>query len=187
MAEPKPYGRTTRWFHWGTAALVAVMIPAGILMTSEGFVGLRDALYIAHKGTGVLLLLVVFGRVGWMLLARNRPEAAAGLPPRQQRLARTAHRTLYVLLVVMVVSGYTRTVGHGYPIELLDLLGIPPLIPEVPRIAAAASVIHKVTAYLLTAVIAVHVGAIAHQTMVVGDDTLARMWPGRHRREAPDA
>lgn len=179
MREGQGYGTGTRVFHWATTGLVAVMIPAGVLMTSDGFEGIRDALFIIHKGTGSFLLLIVSLRVLWKLLVRDSPGAPAGMSALQWRMASWAHWGLYALLLIMVVSGYVRTVGDGYPIEVLDALGVPPLLPEMPEVARAFAVVHKATAFALTALISVHVGAVVHQTLVVGDGTLRRMWPPR--------
>lgn len=179
MSARGGYGTGTRLFHWVTTALVMLMIPAGVLMTSDGFEGIRDALFIIHKGTGSFLLVIVSLRVLWKLAARDSPGKPPDMSDLQWRMATWAHRGLYALLLTMVVSGYVRTVGDGYPIEVLDVLGIPPLIPEMPRVARAFAVVHKATAFALTALISVHVGAVVHQTLVVRDGTIGRMWPPR--------
>lgn len=176
-AEAPSYGTGTRLFHWATAGLVAIMIPVGAAMTSEGFDRWEAGLFIVHKGTGSILLLVLLLRLVWKLSHRDAPPFPDQMPPRQRRIARLTHYSLYGLLLLQATSGYVRTVGDGYPIELLDVLGIPPLIPAMPAVANTLSVVHKFNAYLLTALIAVHVAAVLHQVLIVRDGTLTRMWP----------
>lgn len=184
MGEPEAegYGNVARLLHWVTAALVLVMIPVGVSMTSAGFESVRDPLYILHKGLGSVLLLIVGARVLWRLGRRGPAPLPQTVPTVQRRLAEANHGLLYVLLVVMPVSGYVRTVGGGFPVEMLDALGIPPLVPEMPGLARAMAVVHKVGAYTLTALIALHVGAVLHHALVEGDGVMARMWPPMRQR-----
>ena len=172
---PARYGAVARAFHWFTALAVPVMIAAGALMTSEPLSHLADPLFVLHKGLGTILLVVVVLRVGWRI-THPPPELPETVAPRQRRLMRVTHISLYLLLVVMTVSGYVRTVGDGFPIELLDILGIPPLLPSMPEAARIALVVHQVTAYLLTALVAVHVGAAVQDALIDKRGIFRRMW-----------
>ena len=166
----------SRVLHWGVAALVLVTILIGVAMTSEGFDGIRDGLYVAHKGIGVILLVLVTLRAVWRW-ATPSPPLPASIPETERRLATYTHRLLYALLFVMAVSGYLRTVGGGFPIELLDALGIPPLVGEMPIWADRLSVLHGFVAYLLVATVAAHVAVVVQHTWFGGTDILSRMWP----------
>lgn len=170
------YGVVARAFHWMTVAGVVVMIPVGIAMTSGAFPSLEDPLFILHKGLGSLLLVLVVGRLGWRLI-RRPPPFPSTMPPVERRMASATHWGLYALLLIQTFSGYIRTVGDGFPIELLDLLGIPPLIPEMPDLAGVMLAVHTFSAYALTALIAGHVGAAMYHHVIRGDGVLSRMWP----------
>ncbi len=170
------YGVVSRLFHWLTALLIFLMIPAGIAMTSEGFEEISDTIFVFHKGTGTVLLVLVVLRLGWRF-THSPPPPAPGMTALQARLADWTHTFLYLLLLVMTVSGYVRVVGDGFPIELLDWLGIPTLLPEMPELAQRMSVVHKFTAYLFTATIAAHIAAAIHHGISKGDGVLGRMWP----------
>ena len=137
------HGAVARLFHWTVAVMVVVQIPAGIAMTSEPLGAFADPLFILHKGMGAVLLVLVLARVVWRLTHRP-PPFPDFMPSREQRIASATHAALYVMLVVMVVSGYVRTAGDGYPIELLDALGIPYRLPAMPDIAGAMLVVHPV-------------------------------------------
>jgi len=170
------YGTVARLFHWVTALLVLTMIPVGIGMTSQGFDAVGDQLYIFHKGMGSVLLVLVVLRIVWKL-THPEPPLPAGVPRIQRRIAGATHWALLLLLLVMAVSGYVRTVGEGFPIELLDLLGIPPLLSEDVDLARRMSVVHAFSAYLLTALIAAHVGAAVHHALIARDGAMRRIWP----------
>lgn len=180
------YGTVARLFHWITALLVFLMIPVGIAMTSQGFESIGDQLYVFHKGTGSVLLVLVVLRILWKATHRE-PPLHGGVPHIQRRIAGTTHWVLLFLLLVMTVSGYVRTVGEGFPIELLDALGIPPLLDENVELARTLSVVHKFTAYLLAALIAAHIGAAVHHAVIARDGMMRRIWPPvRPSRERKD-
>lgn len=179
--ESKSYGTVTRLFHWVTALVLFGQIPTGIAMTSEAIPSLNDALFILHKGMGSVFLVLVFARVVWKL-THPVPALLPQTPILQRRIASLTHGFLYVLLVVLPISGYIRTIGDGYPIELLDAMNIPPLLSGIPEIARQMLVLHKFSAYLLTALIAVHIAAAVQHGLVMGDGVITRIWPPIRRR-----
>lgn len=170
------FGTGARLFHWTIAVLVAIQVPAGIAMTSEPLAAWADPLFVLHKGLGVVLLVLVLGRVAWRA-THPAPPFPAYMPPLERRIAHWTHMAIYVLLVTMVVSGYVRTVGDDYPIELLDLLGVPTLLPSMPDVAAVMLVVHQFAVMGLVALVAVHVGAVLRHHLIDGDPVLERMWP----------
>jgi len=175
------YGTVARAFHWVIALLVLVQIPVGIAMLSQPLSRFSNALFVFHKGGGAVLLVLVFARLGWRVLHRP-PPFPDFVPLDERRIASATHHALYVLLLVMVVSGYVRTVGDGYPIELLDLLGVPPLMPLMPRAAAFALIVHQFAVLALVALVAVHVSALLRHQLIDRNPILARMWPPHDRR-----
>jgi len=171
------YGTVSRIFHWVTALLVLLMIPVGIAMTSAGFSDVGDQLYIFHKGTGSVLLVLVTLRVLWRLMRPAPPPLPPHVPAVQRRIAGATHALLYLLLVVMTVSGYLRVTLGGFPIELLDRFGIPPLVERNEALADRMSVVHKFSAYTLAALVAAHVGAAVHHALIARDGVMSRIWP----------
>jgi cytochrome b561 len=174
--RPARYGVVARLLHWLIALLVVLQIPAGIAMTSEPLAAVTDPLFIYHKGMGAVLLVLVLTRAVWR--ATHRPPAFPDyMTPAEKRIAGTTHLAIYALLLTMTVSGYLRTVGDGFPIELLDALGIPPLIPQMPRLAAAMLVVHQFAVMGLVALVAVHVAMVLRHHLIERNPVLVRMWP----------
>ena len=173
--SPQDYGTVARLFHWVTAVVIFVQLLAGIAMTSEAVPGLVDFFFILHKGMGSLFLLLIAARLLWK---RSHPVSPLlpGTPVWQRRLASLTHTLLYVLLVLLPVSGYIRTVGDGYPIEMLDAMGIPPLVSGIPATAHVMLVVHKVCGYLLVGLVAAHIAAAIHQG-IERDGVMSRIWP----------
>ncbi|WP_405406021.1 cytochrome b [Paracoccus sp. Ld10] len=178
---PAGYGTIARMLHWLVAALILAMIPVGLLMVQKGLDrDLGDALYLFHKNVGSLLIVVIALRLVWRLTHRP-PSLPATVPDWQRRLAGLSHLALYVLMVVMPLSGYVRVRAGGFPIEGLDALGMPTFIPRSKSLADAASTLHEMAAWALIAVIALHIGAAVHHAVVRRDEIWSRMWPPRVR------
>ncbi|MDG4647784.1 cytochrome b [Roseibacterium sp. SDUM158017] len=181
---PVGYGTTARLFHWSMAVLVLATIPAGFLMVQEGLDrSLQNALFIFHKNVGVLLLILIVAR-GVHRLRRPAPPLPAGMPGWQVRVAGATHGALYGLLFVMPVAGYVRVKAGGFPIETLDAIGLPSLVPRSDALAAAAKAVHFYGALALAAVVALHVGAALQHAILRRDGVFSRMWPpvAPHRR-----
>ena len=159
------------------ALLIVTTVPVGIAMTSEGFRGISDALYVTHKGLGVLILATLVLRLLWRLVGPSAPPLPEAIPHLERRLARWTHRLLYALVGAMAITGYVRTVGGGFPIELLDVLGVPPLVSENEVLSTRLSVTHKFLSYVTVAVLALHVGAVMQHTLITRNGVLWRMWP----------
>lgn len=170
------YGVVARLFHWITVLMVAVMIPVGLIMTQEIPRSVQDPLFILHKGLGPMLLVVVLLRLGWRLL-NPPPPLPPSVPPLQQRVAGLVHAGLYLALIVMAVSGYVRVRTGGFPIELLDSLGVPSFLPRNDSVAEIAKNVHATAKFALIALIAAHVAGAAYHGIVLRDGVFSRMWP----------
>ena len=170
------FGTVSRMFHWVTVLLVAVMIPAGLVMTQDVPRGLQDQLFIVHKNLGPIVLVVVLLRLAWRT-AHPAPPLPVSVPPLQARTAEVVHRALYALLVVQGVSGYVRVTTGGFPIEGLDALGVPPLLPKAESVANLASGVHQSVGYALIVLIALHVAGAAFHGLVKRDGVFSMMWP----------
>jgi len=57
-------------------------------------------------------------------------------------IARITHVLLYILLTTMPVAGFIRVRARGYPIELLERLGIGPWVAKSEPLADAAQAVH---------------------------------------------
>lgn len=171
------YSTPSRLFHWGMALLILLTIPAGLLMVqSEISRGLRDALFLYHKNVGVLLLILVLARLVWRWRA-PAPPPLTGLPALQKRIALLTHGLIYALLIVVPLAGYVRVRAGGFPIEVLNALGLPTLVPRSDALAAVAKSVHYYSGLAISALIALHIAAALYHGFVRRDGVLERMWP----------
>jgi cytochrome b561 len=173
------YRAPARLMHWLTVLFVVSTIPAGLIMVQEGLSRpLQNGLFIWHKNIGVVILVLVLARLVYRA-AHPPPPLPASLSPAQAAIAGLTHWGMYGLLLVMAVSGYVRVRAGGFPIEYLDMLGVPTLVPKSEALANTAKAIHFWARFPLVLLILMHIGAALYHGVVKRDGVFSRMWPGR--------
>lgn len=170
------YDRITRILHWLMAVLVLVMIPAGLVMTNTENRALQDTLFIFHKNTGALLLVLLVIRLSWRV-THAAPPLPDTMPAAQKVAAKTSHFALYFLLFVMAISGYVRVRAGGFPVEMLDAIGMPSFVPRDEALAETAKSIHATAKFTLIFFIGLHVAAATWHGLIRRDGVFSRMWP----------
>ena len=173
------YAVPQRAIHWIMALLILPMIMAGFVMIQQGLPrSVQNSLFFFHKNIGVLLLFLAVLRL--VIRLRNpAPRLPLQLPAWQGRLAATSHGLLYVLICLMPLSGYIRVRAGGFPIEMLDRLGVPSLVPRSDALAAVAKTVHEYGAYGLAAMLTLHIAAALYHALILRDGTFGRIWPLR--------
>lgn len=174
---PSPrYAATTRALHWISAVLIIATLPIGTVMVREDLESsTQDLLFILHKNVGVIILALVVMRLIWRRL-QPAPPMPDSLPGWQAGAARLTHWGLYAMLLVMTISGYVRVRAGDFPIEMLDAISMPTLIPESETLEAIAKSVHFYGRFVLVALIALHVGA-AIRHFIRRDGVAQRIWP----------
>jgi cytochrome b561 len=173
---PRRYPALTRFLHWLVALMVIATVPIGVIMLTDGLPRpTQDLLFILHKNGGVIILLLVLLRLVWRL-RHPAPPMPASMPRWQVAAAGAAHWALYGMLLVMAISGYVRVAAGGFPIEMLDALGVPRLVPRSDALAETAKWIHATARFVLVGLILLHAGA-ALKHLAQRDGVFGRIWP----------
>jgi len=137
---------------------------------------LQNTLFIAHKNVGTFVLLLVVARLIYRWF--NPPKLAPVPLPRMQELAaQLTHLGLYAMLIVMPLAGYIRVRAGGFPIEALDALSIPALVPRSEALAEVAKTVHYFGSYAIAGLAAMHIGAALYHGLIRKDGIFTRMWP----------
>jgi cytochrome b561 len=172
------YGNVAIALHWLIALLLGLQLALGWWMTGlpKTPPGLRAGWFNLHKSVGITLGLLILLRLWWRW--RHAPPPWPTILPRWQRLAaNTTHRALYGAMVLMPLSGYLGSNFTRYPIRLFGM-PLPRWGHDWPAGKAAMSAVHDWTAWILLALLALHLaGAFAH--MLRRDRVLVRMLPRR--------
>lgn len=171
------YKPTARVIHWIVAIMVLAMLPIGTIMIQEDLArSTQDTLYILHKNGGVIILVLMILRLGYRL-ANPPPPLPASIAPWQEKIAGLTHALLYFMLFFMALTGLVRVQAGGFPVELLNALGIPPIIPRNETVEGIAKTAHFYGRLVLIAVMLAHIGAALQHGLIKKDGVFSRMWP----------
>jgi cytochrome b561 len=173
-AFAEPYSSPAKLLHWTLALLLPVQIGMGWYMLSIEDQPGSGWYFALHISLGLTATLLIALRVIWRL-HQAPPEVPRGLPGWQRSAARTTHVLLYVLMLLMPLTGYLGTAFSG---EAMSYFGIP-----LPAWAARYDGLkeqlftaHSVVAWILVAMIAVHVLAALKHFFIDKDTVFRRMW-----------
>ncbi|WP_435105357.1 cytochrome b [Arhodomonas sp. AD133] len=165
------YGSVTRWLHWVTAALIAIMLAlgwGGELVSEAG----EQWLMPVHIGLGIAVLALGVVRVLWRVANTRRSPRDTGL---FGRVATLVQWTLIALLVLIPLSGWLVVSASGHAPSFFGLFALPPLVGESEGFHELGEEVHEILPWVLVTVLALHVlGALKHH-FVDADTTLRRM------------
>jgi cytochrome b561 len=159
------YSNATVTFHWITVALVLTQAYLGFTFALSDEGPARDAVFVWHKTLGMIILLLTLARVAYRL--KNPPPPFPPELPAWERFAAVwNHRLFYTLLIAMPIVGFIAVSGFASGPTTPIAGGIQvPVIPGVSRdTGELAGEVHEIAAFLLVALILVHIAAaLKHQ------------------------
>ena len=159
------YSNTAVTFHWITVLLVLFQVYLGFRFGLSDPSPARDEIFIWHKTTGAVILLLTLTRLAYRL-KNPPPPFPLDLPAWERFAAVWNHRLFYLLLIAMPIVGFIAVSGYanGPTTPLLGGIEVP-VIPGISKNAGdLAGEIHEMAAYLLVFLILVHIGAaLKHQ------------------------
>ncbi|WP_445399182.1 cytochrome b [Zobellella sp. An-6] len=172
------YGVTSRFLHLGMALLIFLIIGLGWYAGSLPRGPARGDAFFWHKSLGVLLLLPLLGRLLWHRVSR---VPAGVLRGGQAKLARAGHHLLYLLMLVMPLSGILMSVAAGREVAVFDWWVIGGWVSPLDQLASLANATHRLAANLLVVVLLLHMLAALYHRLVLQDGVWERMF-GRTSR-----
>jgi cytochrome b561 len=165
-------GRTIA-LHWGSAALILLLWLAGQFLDIFPKGTPRITVRSMHICLGVLLGLALAYRIWWRNHGGTQFPLDGGV--RHEKLAHRAHRALYAVIGLLVVSGIALVWIRGD--NLFNLVSVPAFDPGNKELRHNAKEVHGWIADSLLLGATLHgVMAIWHQ-IVLKDSLLRRMVP----------
>lgn len=170
------YGAVAMAMHWVTAAAILGLLVSGLTMAEmAGADPAKQSIVRTHVVIGAFVVLLTLLRIGWWAFADRRPDEAAPQPLWQAWAAWAVHRLFYVVIALMGASGVATIVLSGSATVLFGGAAgpLPDFMQYPPRLA------HGLFAWVMMALVAIHVAAALYHQFVLRDRLLARMGLGR--------
>ncbi|RJF95237.1 cytochrome b [Noviherbaspirillum saxi] len=171
------YSLPAMTLHWLMAALLIAQIVIGLYMVElpkrTPAVGYY---YNLHKSLGLLAFMLVLLRVWWRYVQPAPSSTGLHLAAWQEKAACLSHRLLYVCMVLIPLLGFTASNFGKHPVRFFGYM-LPQFGWDSPPIAAVFRQAHAVAAWLLCALIVLHLLAVAYHLLTSGKLVIQRMVP----------
>jgi cytochrome b561 len=173
--QAERYSRVAIAFHWTIAVLVIFNIAVGL--GHDPIPALR-ALMPAHKAIGLTVLALTALRIAWRV-AHRPPPLPADTPGWERGAAHATHWTLYLLLVLLPLSGWVMVSGPEgrRPLSWFGAFDLP-YLPVTSPAAEGAAKAHGLLGWVMLTLVLLHVAAALRHHLLLRDQVLARMLPG---------
>jgi cytochrome b561 len=173
-AEPGRYTRTAVLMHWLVAILVIGLLCMGFYMTGlDRNTPQRGWWFNLHKSIGVIALLLIVVRLAWRL-THPAPRLPESMPRIEKTAAHVSHWGLYVCMSLQALSGFVSSSLNRYGIKVFGL-PLPKWGVEAPALREALVSIHHVVAWVLAALVIVHIAAAFKHALWDRDGVMRRM------------
>lgn len=174
----RAWGAPAKALHWTIAVLILGLMVLGWAAASWPLSHTKISLFYWHKSLGMLVLALALLRVLWRLL-NIRPGLPEQMPLLERRLAAASHVLLYLLPVVMPLSGWVINSAANFPFKVLGIWPLPALVPPSKTVQGLAETVHLSLFWILAALLVLHVAAALRHHWVSADGVLLRMLPVR--------
>jgi len=155
------------------AIVVFAMFGLGLWMVELSYYDswYHDAPYI-HKAVGILLLFTLIFRFGWRL-SNTRPQLLG--KTWEKFIALLVHRSHYLLLFAITITGYLIPTAEGVGIDLFGWFTVPASFSFTKEQADLIGLIHLYVAWAMIGLAAAHAAAALKHHLIDKDITLLRM------------
>lgn len=168
------YSGVAKAFHWTIVLLIAYMLYNG--WTADDVPReARGGVMQLHAGFGIIVLVLMAARLAWRV-GHPAPALPSDLPRWQVIASRATHHGLYFLVILQpllgLTLGITSTKSNLMPFGLFGLQAVPN-----NAIHHVAGLLHGLNAYLIAALVVLHILAALYHHFVRHDAVLKRMLP----------
>ena len=174
MSETR-YTRTAIVLHWVMALLLVGLFSVGLYMSDLPLSPQKLKIYSWHKWAGVTAFALVLVRLAWRI--GHRPPALPAMPGWQRAAAHGLHHMLYLLMILIPLSGWLMSSAKGFQTVYFGVLPLPDLVQKNKELGDLLKIVHTSLNYGLAALVVAHLGAALKHHLLDRDDVLSRMLP----------
>ena len=171
------YSPVQQTLHWVTVLLMVAILPVAWVVVSvkEDTAPFYFFLDIP-KTLGLAILALTLVRIAWRLVDRP-PRHPWGMSRWNVALAAGVVTGLLLAMIVMPVTGYVWTTGHGYDVEPFGLMRLPRLFWKDRALGDLAKTVHQTSQWVVYGLIGLHLAGVSYHLIVRRDGLLGRMLP----------
>lgn len=169
------YSSLQIFVHWLTALCViaAIVLPLLKNILAEPLGGMAN-LFMIHKSLGVLIFFITIWRI-ILIIKKGIPEVLPKHEKLQRIVSKSVQGIIYILLLVLPLSGYLMSARAINFFGILTINGI-----ELPaNLHSFAHSAHIVSAYFIIALVLLHIAGALYHHYWVKDDVLRAMLPSK--------
>jgi len=170
------YSKLNQALHWTTALCMFALLPLAWVMVNAKRGPTTGSLFAWHETLGAIVLLVTVFRIAWRFV-----DGPPAYPPAvriwERRLAHAAYWVFFAALIYMPATGFLTAELGGHRPRLFDALPTPLLLAPDKHQAALFAQLHLWGQWLIYALIALHLSAVAFHLTFRRDGVLGRMLP----------
>jgi cytochrome b561 len=170
------YTRTAIGLHWLIAMALAGSFAVGLYMHDLPLTPMKLKIYSWHKWAGVTIFIFVLARLAWRLTHRP-PPPPPDMPAWQHKVAEATHHALYLLMLIIPISGWLMSSAKGFQTVWFGVVPLPDLLGKDEALGNLLQRVHMLLNFTLAALVAAHVGAALKHHFIDRDDVLTRMLP----------
>ena len=167
------YGWVAIGLHWLMALGIFALFALGVWMKTLDY---YDPWYHEapdlHQDFGMLLFGLLLLRLAWVWV--NVKPAIQG-PAWERRVAAMVHRLFYLLMFIIMFSGYLIPTAEGEALAVFGLFSVPAGWILNPAQADLAGAVHRLMSWSIMALAGLHMAAALKHHFVDKDGTLLRM------------
>lgn len=176
--QSKYYTRTAQWLHWSMAFIfiVAWLIGffSGNFLSYDQDGPFKSQVIGLHKNIATVLIFLLVVRIFWRY-THPAPQLPDTMSPMMKKLAHGGHLALYVILILLPLTGSLFSWSAGHPVPVLYLFEIPRLVQDNPALLGIVKPLHIYISWFAGFLIVGHVLAALKHHFIDKDNTLKSM------------
>lgn len=156
------YSLFMRIMHWLVALIVLAMLIVGFTMFHlKDENPIKWPLYDLHKSFGIIVLTLIVIRIIGRINSQV-PSTPNGIGAAFDWTSKIVIFMMYVMLIIMPLSGFIGSQTAGYPVHFFGLL-VPTFFAKNATISPIANDIHEFGGYFIATLIVLHIlGTLYH-------------------------
>ena len=173
--QRRAYTNVAVMLHWLIALLILANIAGGFYMASFPKTDpTHDETLFFHASIGTLIFALAVARLGWRITHTPAPLPSS-VAPWQRAIAHALHWLLYGLMFVIPLIGYLHRLAGAHKVSFFGLGDLPVIIGRNEPFRVWTHNAHENLAWLLCAMLALHIAAALKHKVIDRDGVADRM------------